>query len=192
MGTIIWCDILPPMSDLPQLDFHVCEGLRLFNEGLYFESHEALEIAWHAEKGPTRDLYRGILQAAVCYLHITRKNYTGALKMFERSKKWLSKWPDVTLGIHVGQLREDLASVVAQLDSPNDNSIPEDTQFLLKPIIYDQDLCINHGREENKTSKIICDRCGSIMTAGNCKITCRNCGNRFDCSDLNIYFDELT
>lgn len=35
----------------------------------------------------------------------------------------------------------------------------------------------------------LCDRCGSEMFEKNCKITCPNCGNRFDCSDLNIYFD---
>jgi Zn finger protein HypA/HybF involved in hydrogenase expression len=34
-----------------------------------------------------------------------------------------------------------------------------------------------------------CDRCGTEMREKNCKITCPNCGNRFDCSDLNIYFD---
>ena len=35
----------------------------------------------------------------------------------------------------------------------------------------------------------ICDRCGTEMVKRQCKITCPNCGNRFDCSDLNIYFD---
>jgi len=35
----------------------------------------------------------------------------------------------------------------------------------------------------------ICDRCGFVMIERNCKIECPNCGNRFDCSDLNIYFD---
>ena len=184
-------DMQPPMSEMTQLDPRVCEGLRLFNEGLYFESHEALEIAWLAEKGPIRDLYRGILQVAVGNLHITRENHTGALKMFERSKKWLSGWPDVTLGIHVGQLREEVASVVAQLEKPNQNSSGENRLFLFKPIIYDQSLCIKQKSGDKTTSSIKCDRCGSIMTAGNCKITCRNCGNRFDCSDLSIYFDEL-
>lgn len=37
--------------------------------------------------------------------------------------------------------------------------------------------------------KYTCDRCGAIMTELNCKILCVFCGNRFDCSDLNIYFD---
>ena len=36
---------------------------------------------------------------------------------------------------------------------------------------------------------LICDRCGSEMHERNCKVTCPNCGNRFDCSDLNLYFD---
>jgi rubrerythrin len=37
--------------------------------------------------------------------------------------------------------------------------------------------------------KYICDRCGHEMYERTCKIICPNCGNRFDCSDLNIYFD---
>ena len=35
----------------------------------------------------------------------------------------------------------------------------------------------------------LCDRCGHTMYELNCKIICPNCGYRFDCSDLNIYFD---
>jgi hypothetical protein len=30
---------------------------------------------------------------------------------------------------------------------------------------------------------------GATMIERGCKITCPNCGNRFDCSDLNLYFD---
>ena len=40
-----------------------------------------------------------------------------------------------------------------------------------------------------KKSAILCDRCGCEMIEKNCKVVCKNCGNRFDCSDLNIYFD---
>ncbi|TAK11492.1 MAG: hypothetical protein EPO32_12190 [Anaerolineae bacterium] len=41
------------------------------------------------------------------------------------------------------------------------------------------------------TREWICDRCGSRMNEKNCKVSCPNCGNRFDCSDLNLNFDEL-
>ena len=40
-----------------------------------------------------------------------------------------------------------------------------------------------------KKRVFLCDRCGFQMVEKNCKVVCKNCGNRFDCSDLNIYFD---
>ena len=40
-----------------------------------------------------------------------------------------------------------------------------------------------------KKRVFLCDRCGFEMIEKNCKVVCKNCGNRFDCSDLNIYFD---
>lgn len=42
---------------------------------------------------------------------------------------------------------------------------------------------------EPKKRVYTCDRCGTEMHERNCKVVCPNCGNRFDCSDLNIYFD---
>ncbi len=42
---------------------------------------------------------------------------------------------------------------------------------------------------QSKKQKFVCDRCGFEMVESNCKIICFNCGSRFDCSDLNIYFD---
>lgn len=42
---------------------------------------------------------------------------------------------------------------------------------------------------EKERSEFICDRCGAEMINRNCKVICPNCGNRFDCSDLNLYFD---
>ena len=40
-----------------------------------------------------------------------------------------------------------------------------------------------------KRISLICDRCGCRMFEDRCKIICLNCGNRFDCSDLNLFFD---
>ena len=37
--------------------------------------------------------------------------------------------------------------------------------------------------------EFVCDRCGTEMIQRNCKVICPNCGNCFDCSDLNLYFD---
>src|SRR5512147_1016284 len=90
------------------------EGIRLFNEGRYFEAHEELEAAWRDEKGKVRELYQGILEAAVTYLHITRGNYAGAVKVHGRSMRWLKDWPEQCRGVDVGQLRRDLNSAIVQ------------------------------------------------------------------------------
>src|SRR5919109_1683951 len=92
------------------------EGFHLFNAGEYFEAHEALETAWNAEQGKVRDLYRGILQIAVVYLHITRGNYDGAVKVYARSQKWLTDWSPVCRGIQVEELRRNASVVMHEVN----------------------------------------------------------------------------
>jgi uncharacterized protein len=153
------------------------DGLRLFNKGEYFEAHEALEDAWNDEQGNIHDLYRGILQIAVVYLHITRGNYDGAVKVYQRSQRWIQDWPDVCRGIQVEELRRNAEAVINEVKRLGRERIRDFDLSLLKPVTW------------NEKRVYICDRCGHEMYEKNCKVTCPNCGNRFDCSDLNIYFD---
>lgn len=152
------------------------EGIQLFNEGNFFEAHEELETAWKEERGSIRDLYRGILQVAVTYLHITRGNYDGAVKVYGRSLKWTQGWADVCRGIHVKKLRDDAKTIMQEVER------------LGKERIGDFDVSLFQSIQWNEKRLWICDRCGSQMYEKNCKVTCPNCGNRFDCSDLNLYF----
>lgn len=100
------------LSTLPQrLHPHAVEGLELFNQKKYFEAHEELEIAWKEEKGAIRELYRGILQVGVAYLHIQRGNLAGAVKMFQRCHRFLDPFPDTCLGINLGKFRHDFKQV---------------------------------------------------------------------------------
>jgi predicted metal-dependent hydrolase len=158
------------------------EGIRLFNLGLYFEAHEALESAWKEEKSDIRELYRGILQVAVVYLHITRKNYYGALKVYGRSRKWLKDWPETCRGVDVGMLRRDAQNACEEMQRLGSKNLAQFDRSLLRPVQWDEEM---PGNKHDYT----CDRCGYRMLEKNCKVTCPNCGNRFDCSDLNIYFD---
>ena len=176
------------MTDYPNglcnapLHPRAADGLRLFNAGEFFEAHEALEDAWKAETGKVRDLYRGILQIAVVYLHITRQNYNGAVKVYGRSQKWLKDWPEICRGIEVGKLCRDAEVVINEVRKLGSARISEFDYALLKPVEWDE-------KPSEKKHVYICDRCGHEMYEKNCKVTCPNCGNRFDCSDLNIYFD---
>jgi uncharacterized protein len=153
------------------------EGMYLFNLRKFFEAHEELEIAWNEEKGEVRDLYRGILQVAVTYLHITRGNYDGAIKVYKRSQRWLQGWNDVCRGINIKQFQEDAKKAMNEVEKLGKEKISEFDISLFKPIQW------------TEKRVWICDRCGSEMYEKNCKVSCPNCGNRFDCSDLNLYFD---
>ncbi len=109
-------------------------GIELFNEGDYFEAHEELEAAWKEEKGAVRHLYQGILEAGVTYLHITRGNYSGAMKVYKRSMRWLKDWPDSCRGVNVGQLRRDLNTAIAEVERLGENGLAGFDSSLLRPV----------------------------------------------------------
>lgn len=113
------------------------DGIRLFNQGLYFQAHEELELAWRAERGRIRELYQGILEAGVTYLHLRRQNLAGALKVHRRSMRWLKPWPDVCRGVAVERLRQDLDSAVAEARRLGPTRLAELDANFYKPILCD-------------------------------------------------------
>ncbi|HUF37421.1 MAG TPA: DUF309 domain-containing protein [Anaerolineales bacterium] len=98
-----------PISELAR------EGIALFNGGEYFEAHEVLEDAWNEDESAARELYRAILQIAVAYLQIERRNYRGAVKMLLRVRQWIDPLPDRCRGVDVAGLWADALAVEAEL-----------------------------------------------------------------------------
>ncbi|MGE5072039.1 MAG: DUF309 domain-containing protein [Anaerolineae bacterium] len=118
-------------------------GIELFNEGHYFEAHEELEAAWRDEKGKVRELYQGILEAGVTYLHITRSNYWGAVKVYKRSMRWLKDWPEHCRGVDVGQLRRDLGEAMAEVERLGENGLDGFDRLLLKPVHWKDERALS-------------------------------------------------
>jgi predicted metal-dependent hydrolase len=119
-----------------QLHPRAREGIRLFNRGLYFEAHEELEAAWRSETGRIRELYQGILEAGVTYLHLRRGNLAGAEKVYRRSLRWLANWPDVCRGAHIGQLRRDLGTAVTEATRLGDVGLGQLRDDYFKPLVW--------------------------------------------------------
>jgi len=110
------------------------KGMQLFEAGDYWQAHEELEEAWKDETGPVRELYRAILQTAVVYLHITRGNYEGAVKVYRRVQKWIQPWPDICRGIQIGQLRRDLDTVIEEVKRLGPDRLAGFDRSLLRPV----------------------------------------------------------
>ncbi len=112
------------------------KGLELFNARQYWKAHEALEEAWRAETGQIRHLYRAILQVGVAYYHAQNGNYTGVMKLYRRSQRWLNPFPGKCRGIHVRQLRLDFEAFMAEVRRLGPGRLSELDPSLLKPVIW--------------------------------------------------------
>jgi len=110
--------------------------LQEFNHGKYFEAHEFLEDAWNEDSSPGRELYRAILQVAVAYLQIERRNYNGAIKMFLRVRQWIDPLPGQCRGVDIDQLRSDAERVRQALLALGPERIGEFNHNLFHPVQY--------------------------------------------------------
>jgi hypothetical protein len=68
----------PLASADPDLAEILAMAAQLFDAGLYFEVHEALEPYWVRAEGPERDGLQGLIQIAVGYQHLAHDNVAGA------------------------------------------------------------------------------------------------------------------
>ncbi len=99
----------------------LCQGLKLFNEGEFFEAHEVWEDAWNAAPLPEphtysrKRFYQGLIQCAVSLEHMRRGNPRGALRVFESAQTKFVGCPPHYLGIDHETMRRALGAMVDQL-----------------------------------------------------------------------------
>ena len=91
----------------PPIDFYE-QGIDLFNEGRFFECHEAWEEIWKRSDGEVKLYYQGLIQAAVAILHAQRGNLEGARSLYEKASAKLEKIPHEHMGLAIGELRTEL------------------------------------------------------------------------------------
>ncbi len=82
----------------------VLRGIALFNQGAFYEQHEEIEAEWHAERGPIRRLYQGLLQIGVGFHHARNGNYRGAVALLNDGIAKTSEFVPQALGIDTGRL----------------------------------------------------------------------------------------
>jgi predicted metal-dependent hydrolase len=109
-------------------------GIDLFDRGEYYDAHEPLEEAWMETLKPERKLYQGILQIGLAYYQIGRGNFRGALKMFKRGQKNLSKLEDIYFGVNVRQFQDDARVVENEIRDLGEDRMSELSNDYLKPL----------------------------------------------------------
>ena len=63
-------------------------GVRLFNQGKFYDAHEVLEDVWRPlPKGPARQFLQGLIQFAVALHHHSKGNLAGATSLLMRAER---------------------------------------------------------------------------------------------------------
>src|SRR5882724_2456075 len=108
------------------------EALRLFNRGLFFESHEELEQLWvRLPKCPDKTFYQAIIHIAAAFLHRSKDRPKPALAQFKRAKdKLLSLARNTYQGLNISELLDQLNPYFLPLESD-----PVIDSTLAQPII---------------------------------------------------------
>ncbi len=112
-----------------------------FNSGLYFESHESLEEIWQEEQGDVRDLYKGVIQVAAAFVHITRENCTGARRLLTTALGYLDPYRQypTTLGIHVETFCRDAERCLAEVERLCPGGLEAFDMRLVPFLAFDED-----------------------------------------------------
>jgi hypothetical protein len=91
------------------------KAVLLFNHHLFFEVHEILEAQWRTESGVPRLFLQGLIQVAVAFYHLERRNYRGALSLLHDGLEKLAPHRPAFLGVELQEFVARLATCYDEL-----------------------------------------------------------------------------
>jgi hypothetical protein len=105
------------------------EGVVLFNEERYWESHESLEAVWRISAGVEREILQGIILLAASLVHLQKDESAVALSIMRRANPKLPQ--EGTLGnIDLTELKRRLGKILAE-NQPTFLKLPIKKSFLI-------------------------------------------------------------
>jgi len=94
----------------------VAQAAALWEQALFFEVHEVLEVVWQREGGARRQALQGLIQVAVAFHHLAHGNPRGARTLLREGRARLAGSPAGTLPwLDVDQLLQATAPWEAAL-----------------------------------------------------------------------------
>ena len=67
-------------------------GIELYNGGSYFEAHEAWEEVWLDAANSDREFYQGLIQVTAAFVHVTRNEYPGSVRLLDAGIAKLARY----------------------------------------------------------------------------------------------------
>jgi len=87
------------------------EGVELFNQGRFFEAHEAWEEIWRSTTPEPRDLFQGLIQvAAALHQFLDLHRNEAPRRTLAKARKRLEPYVPIALGIDIRDLLEQVGA----------------------------------------------------------------------------------
>jgi predicted metal-dependent hydrolase len=76
-------------------------GISLYNGGSFFEAHEAWEEVWLEAETAEREFYQGLIQITAAFVHVTRNEYPGSVRLLDAGIAKLARYGERKEGIEL-------------------------------------------------------------------------------------------
>ena len=122
----------PKMSTMDWEHFN--EGIRLFNCGRYWESHEAWEEVWKRHPENSRIFFQGLIQVAAGLHQLHRQIYHGVNKHFRNALWKLKPFQPSFLGVEVKNLVDKIESSLEEINRLGETDLHKFNKELMPTI----------------------------------------------------------
>jgi len=110
----------------------IAEGVRLFNEGNYFEAHDYFEDLWMDARGEEKIFLQALIQLSVASFHLINNNIKGAKSQFSKCLRKLKNYPDKYCFINVKDLIRQIEILFGKIN------INTERKFLIEIPLFEK------------------------------------------------------
>jgi uncharacterized protein len=110
-------------------------GIDLYNAGHYWNAHEAWEEVWLDSERPLRSFYQGLIQVTAAFVHVTRKEQPGSVRLLDAGIEKLEAYPASYMGLDVARLVAGAKSARRALEELGEKRVADFDRSLIPPIV---------------------------------------------------------
>jgi hypothetical protein len=109
-------------------------GVDLYNAGHYWNAHEAWEQVWLDSEREMRGFYQGLIQVTAAFVHVSRDEFPGAIRLLDAGIEKLEKYPAAFMGVQLGPLVTGAKTARSKLWALGEKRVSEFDRALIPPI----------------------------------------------------------
>jgi hypothetical protein len=109
-------------------------GIDLYNAGHYWNAHEAWEQVWLDAERDLRAFYQGLIQVTAAFVHVTRNEYPGAIRLLDAGIDKLERYPETYLGVRLAPLLAGARTARSRLQHLGEKRIADFDRALIPGI----------------------------------------------------------